>query len=409
MENKKLKSSFCSGLFSRKRDLLLKLAASLVLTWLVMLGQAFAELTCVEGVQDSGSIYRICTPPENYNGNLIVWAHGFQDAGKPLAIPEDQLQFDDIYLPELVIGLGFAFATNSYSKTGLAVFEGMDDILDLVTIYVDHYGQPENVFLVGASEGGLITALLAEQNPDVFDAALALCGPIGDFPLQINYLGDARVTFEYFFPNQIPGYDIFNNDSEMPDEEWEDYFNGTIFPLLRDNPWKAKQWFKVAKLPYDPENYFDTIINSAKDVLRYSVINLPNAVAVLGGQPFDNRWKWYTGSLNDFRLNLRVKRLTPDAAAIAEMKMNYNTSGSLDIPLISMHTLRDQQVPYWHETLYSLKTIAEGSFLTRHVNIPVDRYGHCNFTREEALGGFALMLLYAGDWEMLSALETSMP
>jgi hypothetical protein len=74
-----------------------------------------------------------------------------------------------------------------------------------------------------------------------------------------------------------------------------------------------------------------------------------------------------------------------------------------------MHTTRDQQVPYWHETLYNLKTIAEGSFLTRHVNIPVDRYGHCNFTREEALGGFALMLLYAGDWQMLSALEAPQP
>jgi hypothetical protein len=88
------------------------------------------------------------------------------------------------------------------------------------------------------------------------------------------------------------------------------------------------------------------------------------------------------------------------------MKSNYNTSGALDIPLITTHTLRDQQVPYWHEILYNLKTMTTGSFLRDHFNIPINRYGHCNFTLEEALGGFALMLLYAGDWEMLAALET---
>jgi len=36
------------------------------------------------------------------------------------------------------------------------------------------------------------------------------------------------------------------------------------------------------------------------------------------------------------------------------------------------------------------------------VNIAVDRFEHCNFTIGEALGAFALMLLYAGDLDMLS-------
>src|SRR5262245_54544075 len=41
--------------------------------------------------QASGSIYRICMPPANdYNGSLVIWAHGFQDAGTPVQIPEDQ-------------------------------------------------------------------------------------------------------------------------------------------------------------------------------------------------------------------------------------------------------------------------------------------------------------------------------
>jgi pimeloyl-ACP methyl ester carboxylesterase len=381
--------------------------------------------TCAQGSQldevdkPTGSTYEIYMPPPGveYNGRFIIWAHGFQDANEDVGIPYDQLCFDDVCIPDILIELGFGFATNSYSKTGLAVKEGKEDILDLVEKLTE-YGatcgdieEPQKIYLIGASEGGLITALLAEQNPDVFDAGCAFCGPVGDFPLQINYLGDARVTFEYFFPNKIPGYGIFNGIYYSDDDgypvppNWEEYFNGKILPLFKRHPLKAKQWFKVAKLPYDPANYLTTVVNSAKDVLRYSVINLLDANKVLGGQPFDNRWKWYTGSDNDFRLNLRVKRFTPDISAIIEMKTHYNTSGALDIPLITMHTLRDQQVPYWHEMLYNLKTLAAGSFLKEHFNIPINRYGHCNFTLEEALGGFTLMLFYAGDLEMLSALE----
>ena len=54
-----------------------------------------------------------------------------------------------------------------------------------------------------------------------------------------------------------------------------------------------------------------------------------------------------------------------------------------------------------HEMLYALKTLLSGSFLVHHVNITVDRFAHCNFTPGEAIGAFALMLLYAGDLDML--------
>ena len=81
-----------------------------------------------DGMQSSGSIYRICMPPAaNYNGMLVIWAHGFQDAGTPVSIPEDQLCTSDLCIPDVVNALGFGFATNSYSKTGLAILQGKAD------------------------------------------------------------------------------------------------------------------------------------------------------------------------------------------------------------------------------------------------------------------------------------------
>jgi pimeloyl-ACP methyl ester carboxylesterase len=364
-------------------------------------GYAAGQSVCDEdGTQQSGSIYRICMPAEDYNGSLVIWAHGFQDAGTPVQIPEDQLQIGDLSIPATINQLGFGFATNSYSKTGLAVRQGMDDILDLVKIYTTQQGAPEHIYIVGASEGGLITALLVEQHPNVFHAGVAACGPVGDFPYQINYVGDARATFQYFFPRVIPG-DPFAPPQDLI-QSWSSYYETHVQPVVfaPANRSSLDQWVTVAQLPFDPDRYLETVAISVRDVLRYAVVNLNDAASTLGGFPFDNHSQWYRGSANDLRLNVFVPRRTADPEAVVEMRA-YNTSGQLTRPLITLHTLRDQQVPYFHEILYTLKTLSSGSFLVDHVNITVDRFEHCNFTPGEAIGAFALMLLYAGDLDVL--------
>jgi hypothetical protein len=366
---------------------------------------ALAESICdPDGVQDSGSIYRICMPPpDRYNGHLVIWAHGFQDAGTPVQIPEDQLCISEGFcLPDLFNGLGFAFATNSYSKTGLAIRQGVDDIRDLVDIFAAEKGAPEKVYLTGASEGGIVTALSLEQDPMAYSGGVAACGPVGNFPFQISYFGDARATFQYFFPYVIPG-DPFNPSQELVDN-WRDYYQLVVKPIVMhpDNRSRLDQWVRVARLPFDADNYLETVEVSVQDALRYSVVNLNDAALTLGGFPFDNRNRWYRGSDNDLRLNSRVLRVDADPAAVAEMIAFYNTTGVLERPIVTLHTLRDQQVPYFHELLYTLKTIASGSFLIRHVNIPIDRFEHCNFTPGEALFAFAVMLAYDANLGELS-------
>ena len=368
---------------------------------------ARAQSKCdADGVQASGSIYRICMPTANYNGNLVIWAHGFQDAGPPPSIPEEQLCVNGFCLQELINSLGFAFATNSYSKTGMAIRQGQADILDLVNIFASQNGQPQRVYLVGASEGGIITALSVEQSPSVFSAGVAACGPVGDFPYQINYFGDGRATFEYFFPGVIPG-DPFNPTEGLV-AAWDAYYEHVVKPIVFNpvNRHLLDQWVKVASLPYDAGNYLETVELSVKDVLHYSVVNLNDAKETIGGFPYENRFRWYFGSDNDLLLNIMVPRAAADPAAVAEMKAHYSTTGVLKRPLITLHTLRDQQVPYFHEPLYAWKTFLSGSLLTRHFNIPVDRFEHCNFTRDEALFSFIVMLVYDGLVEQVTGVES---
>src|SRR5262245_32343925 len=185
---------------------LLVLACSF-LAWLCASARPAAAACDPDGIQESGAVYRICMPPAGqWNGRLVIWAHGYVSFDKPVSIPEDQLHLPDgTSIPDIVNALGFAFATTSYSVNGTAVRQGLADVTDLVSVFAAAKGPASRVYLVGASEGGLVTALAVEQHPDLFAGGLATCGPIGSFPLQVAYIGDFRVLFDYFFPDLLPG------------------------------------------------------------------------------------------------------------------------------------------------------------------------------------------------------------
>ncbi len=347
---------------------------------------------CVDGTQPSGAVYRICLPDpvETWNGDLVIFAHGYVNPQEPVQIPEDQLTLPDgTSIPGIVNGLGYAFAVSSYSKNGLAIKEGIQDLLELRQIFVDNYGEPGHVYLVGASEGGLVTTLSVEQFPESYDGGLATCGPIGNFVAQINYIGDFRVIFDYFFPGVIPGSPV-----DIPQEvidNWENLYVPQVLQAIAGNPSATGQLIRVTHAavdPSDPASVAETVIG----VLNYDIYATNDARMELGGQPYDNSKRIYVGSDNDIRLNLKVKRFKADPAAVREMQTYYQTSGDLVAPLTTLHTVSDPIVPFWHELLYKTKAILH-SPLWLHTNIPVVRYGHCNFTEVEVLVAFAVTVL----------------
>ncbi|MBC7235117.1 MAG: hypothetical protein H5T69_04695 [Chloroflexi bacterium] len=345
---------------------------------------------CIGGVQPGGAHYWICMPPpEMWNGDLVVFAHGYVDARQPVSIPVGQLVLPDgTSIPELVTGLGFAFAVSSYRVNGLAIVEGQQDLVELVGIFTEKYGLPGHVYLLGASEGGLITALAVEEHADVFDGGLAVCGPVGDFRRQINYFGDVRVVFDYFFPGIIPGSAI-----EIPADvvdNWESVYVPAVTAALLADPHATDQLLRVTKVAVDPAHP-ETRIEAIVGVLAYNVLGTNDAKEKLGGQPFDNWRRWYSGSDNDRKLNRKVARYKADPAALAAIEADYQTSGDLGGPLVTMHNLHDPIVPYWHEPLYRLKIWGQEKWAL-HNNIPLLRYGHCNVGKLQALAAFGLLV-----------------
>ncbi len=359
----------------------------------------------LEGVQPGGALFKIWVPVEDWNHNLVTFAHGYVDPRKPVEIPEDQLWIDDTtYIPELINELGYAFAITSYRKNGLAIKEGVADLVELYEIFQENFGEPNYHYLTGASEGGAIATLASEQYAGIFDGGLPTCGPVGDFRKQIDYIGDFRVVFDYFFPGVIPGSPV-----DIPREvidNWESVYKPRILDAIHADMVSTMQLLSVTKAAFDPTDP-STIDETVLGVLWYNVFATNDAKEELGGQPFDNMNRVYRGSLNDGKLNAEVQRFQADPAALAEIEAHYQTSGMLTIPVVNMHTIADPIVPYWHQPLYFQKVLSSGS-LTNFIGIPIPRYGHCNFTTEEVLAAFQILVFMVEGVE-LAAIPNVLP
>lgn len=362
-----------------------------------------------DGVQQSGAKYRVCMPNGAWNRNLVVYAPGYVPAGQPVQIPEDQLVLSDgTSLPQLLNGLGFAFAVSSFSTNGLAVKQGVSDLADLVSLFdtVSPQGPANKVYIFGPSQGGLITAISLEKFPNLYNGGVAACGPIGGHQAEVNYLGNFWVLFDYFFPGVVP-----SSPEVVPVEvllTWFPQYVPKIQAAVAANSSATTQLLRVsgaAVNPLDPTTRVKTVV----DLMSYIVFSINDSRLKLGGRAFDNRTTVYSGSSNDAKLNREIKRYTPDAAATNEIKAHYETSGLLIDPLVTLHTLYDPIVPFWHEQRYLAKTVSQGTSRL-FLNIPVLRYSHCRFNAVEALLAFGLLLVKdAGNASFSSSVEDLLP
>jgi pimeloyl-ACP methyl ester carboxylesterase len=348
----------------------------------------------IEG-ENGGEKTVICIPPALvWKGDLVVYAHGYVAPQEELELPTDELMIDDeTFVPAILMGMGYAFATTSFSTNGYAVKEGASDINALVEVFKTSYPDTDHVFVLGASEGGLIATMLVEEHHETYDGGLALCGPVGGMPYQIQYLADFRVVFDYFFKG------VFHFGAIEADEEDVEDWDAVYMPAIERrilsglHSTKTKQLFEVVNVPEGPTD--GDIVEAAQDILKYNIKGFNDLIEKAGGNPYDNRWRWYRDSDNDWKddwkMNLHVERVQGDSEAKQYVRDYYKPTGDLKKPLVTLHTEEDPIVPYRHELIYFLRTFAKGNS-TNLVSLPVLSYGHCNFTPAQVLGSFGALV-----------------
>lgn len=125
----------------------------------------------------NGAPYRIRVP-ENWNGTLLVWAHGYRDkADHPGEIDNRNADVAaNAALEPVLLAQGFALAGSAYKDNGWAVEEGIQDMKNLVNFFRANVGQPQRTILWAASLGTFIGFKSAEQFNGIYDGVLCMCG-----------------------------------------------------------------------------------------------------------------------------------------------------------------------------------------------------------------------------------------
>jgi pimeloyl-ACP methyl ester carboxylesterase len=377
----------------------------------------------IEGRTGAGALYGIWVPDE-WNGDLVLYAHGFRNPNCPLTVPTDP-HFrptptcpnpDDGTFPavttvrDTLLAFGFAFAASSYSKTGFALPEGVTETFELKAIFSKRFETPRRTYVYGHSMGAAIVLNLAEQHPEAFDGALAMCGMIGGSPAEFQYVVDARATFDAIFPGVAPGsvasvppHLTFFGDVAPAVLALFDPANPNIgLDVARAAAWASSD--QVAFAFATPAE----LVRGVLELLFIQTLGLPGVVEAAQGLPFSNQgvvYSWSPSAVAVFStvvdmvaVNSLVQRVTGSPQALAWARQWYDTTGAISFPVMTVHTIRDAAVPIVHERLYADKVAAAGRprlLVQRTVSHdpraePPD--GHCSFKPAEELAALADLL-----------------
>jgi hypothetical protein len=237
----------------------------------------------------------------------------------------------------------------------------------------------------------------------VFSGGLAACGPCGDYAKQIEYVGDFRVVFDEYFRDVIPNWPVWRQDTTsgspggVDPASWQAAATAAA-PAIAD-PANASRMTQVLAVTGAPIDAADpkSISATALGVLWYSFRGTNDASAKLGGVPFDNLERSYSGSADDDALNSGVQRF--HSAADPSRLATLQTQATLERPLVTLHTTGDPIVPIWHERLYADRLSPDSRPL--YTPMTVERYGHCTFKDTEVLAAFATLVLKVSGSELV--------
>ena len=364
---------------------------SLLVTLATVLGLAGPALgdEIVNGSTGPGSVYRLVRP-SNWNGILLLYAHGYVSRDAPVAITPDS---------ELVISIavsqGFAVAVSSFSENGYVIRDGTQRTHQLLGLFTSKFGKPARVYVAGASMGGLIAIRLIESWPTEFAGVLPACAMAGGLARQYDYTLNVRVLFDLFYPGVLPGTAVDVPSGLNADQD----IVAPAIAAMTGNPGGAVAIASITQTPVPFANgpeLFESIATALVGAAGY-----PEILELTHGAPyFDNTATTYTGVLPASTLafiNANVQRFTGSPAGRNALAHNYTPTGDLRIPALTLSTFRDPVVPGFHRLVYGQEVAALGGadlLVQRSVPGTFGGYGHCTFTPQELAGAFLDLVLW---------------
>jgi pimeloyl-ACP methyl ester carboxylesterase len=330
-----------------------------------------------------GAGFRIEVPPD-WNGSLVMWAHGFRGDGLELTVDSHPLR-------AFLVANGYAWAASSFSKNDYDVAQGVKDTHALTTRFNGIVGQPDRVYLTGASMGGHITAVAIEQYPDAYDGAMPICGVLGDLEL-----------FDFFLDYNLVAAALAGVETSFPPDpaEWlgqsVPQITGTLAAAWpaglteAGEQLRAMTGLRSGGVRPLSEAAFATW---ASFLLQFGALD--GTVPRSPGVVVDNTDAVYQFDTDpqlspaEQALNEAVLRVAREPAGrpqpgLANVPV---VAGTPPVPVLTLHDLGDLFVPFSMEQLYAARVAANGD-PDLLVQRAIRGVGHCDFTATELVTGF---------------------
>lgn len=337
----------------------------------------------------SGAGYRM-EVPDDWNGDLVLYAHGFRGTGLELTVSNPSIR-------QHLISEGYAWAASSYRANGYVPGVGAKDTHALIGEFRGRIANPDQVFITGHSMGGHVTGVAIEQWPRAFDGAVPMCGVMGDTEL-FDYFQDTYLLAEHFAGNEpaIPTPDdYYSSGQPLATFSSLGVLSGSLTAAGESYKAAIEQLTGGERPTFDESfpgfvgAFFPFLFESAGTGAERGNVD---TVYQLDGDP--------ALSADEVALNDAIPRVaaTPQSRhpnGLGGFPGSENDSprinGRFDIPVVSMHTLGEFFVPFHMEQIYAERAAANGNddlLATRAIRAS----GHCEFTLDEQVQAFADMV-----------------
>jgi dienelactone hydrolase len=352
-----------------------------------------------------GAGYRI-EVPKNWNGKLVMYAHGYAGTGAALTVSNPAIR-------RYLIEQGYAWAASSYSKNYYDVRAGVEDTNALALAFNKiaaansrPLATPSKIYITGVSMGGHVTAAaideeaLAYANHKVnYSGAVPMCGVLGDTEL-----------YDFFAAYQAAAMQL----AGVPATSWPVTNWATLQPTVKSalfTTFPSATTAQGDKLKTIVQNltggqrpmfdvgfagpYTDTVWGTfGRDgkmlgILNDDVVSSKDFVYQLDNSP--------ALSAEETTFNNTIYRVqaTPDANRLRTDGLRWvpKTNARFNIPVVTIHTLGDMYVPFSMEQIFKKRADAQGTS-GMLVQRAIRGVAHCDFTVNEQVKAFQDMVTW---------------
>jgi pimeloyl-ACP methyl ester carboxylesterase len=315
-----------------------------------------------------GAVYQV-EVPKKWNGKLLLFMHGFEDLR-----PEAEVGPPDFR--RYLIAQGIAWGASSFSSTSLIPGRAADETAALWDYFARTYGRPTRTYINGFSMGGMATHIAAERYPDRFDGALGLCGAAGQTPAAVSGGADYFAAGAYAAGVTQQEFDATTDIGAL--------IGDRILPALKEPPAHKRFEDIMVDLTGGPRRFAREGFRHDEET-NWRRIRISVSARLVSNIDTNYRLGPRSGVTSE-EFNRAVVRVRPNDELVRTFVEGNETTGNLQMPLLTLHTTGDGQVPIEQARILRRRVDAAGKsdqLVQRVIRDP----GHCGFRTNELVAG----------------------